>query len=217
MSENNPIETGRRAAARATQLINRWLQESQGKPITLTIARLGILLAEEFVQLETGAPVQEDFFEAVRNDPLMTEAQKTYWLAKAPHNEPLMPVIEVNNAWTIYGMDAKGKEVAQKMAQVGRPQDWGDPRWHYELFHFTWEVDGKRYLNHCHCWTDLVRKRGEYPGLFAQFVVTVLQPGDPPELCGRTHLAEEDFWNKKWGPMPPMYIQNEENFGDYDG
>jgi len=33
----------------------------------------------------------------------------------------------------------------------------------------------------------------------------ILRQGKPYELCARTHLAEEDFWQAAWGPQPPYY------------
>lgn len=119
--------------------------------------------------------------------------------------------IEVHNAWTIYGIEADGSEAERPLAQHGRPQDWGDPRWTYHRFRFEWLTahDGRRYINNCHCWTDLKRQPGEYVELFAQFVAMILMPGLPAELCGREYLQEEDFWSKKWGKRPPFYEESE--------
>lgn len=126
--------------------------------------------------------------------------------AKNQTHEP--PVIETHNAYTIYGVDEKGNEVEQKMAAIGeRPQDWGHPRWHYEHFRFEWLTPEARYINDAHCWTDLRREPGQYPGLFASLVAMILQPGQPVELCGREYLAEDDFWSKCWGPLPPIFAQ----------
>lgn len=119
--------------------------------------------------------------------------------------------VDVHNAWTIYGLERNGVEAKAPLAMHSRPQDWGDPRWHYELFTFTWETapDGKRYVNHCHCWTDLKRERGEYAQLFAALIAQILMPGTPKELCGREYLQEEDFWQRKWGTKPPIYQEDD--------
>lgn len=120
--------------------------------------------------------------------------------------------IEVHNAWTVYGLNPDGTEADQPFAQWGRPQDWGHPRWHYHRYAFTWETapNGRPYVNHCHCWTDLVREPGTYAELFAALIAQILLPGHAPQLCGREFLAEEDFWDKRWGKQPPFYEEDEE-------
>ncbi len=122
--------------------------------------------------------------------------------------------IEVHNVWTLYGMNRDGTESKDRLAQFSRPQDWGDTRWVYHLFTLTWEVDGRRYINHAHCWTDLKRRQWQYPPLFASLIVTISIPGEPPELCGKQFLHEDDFWNDKWGPMPPIFeVEHDDDFG----
>ena len=124
-----------------------------------------------------------------------------------------LPPIEVHNAWAVYGLERDGSEAKQPLAMHSRPQDWGDPRWHYERFTFAWESapNGRRYVNHCHCWTDLKRERGAYAQLFDSLIAQILIPGDPPQLCGRDFLQEEDFWERKWGKRPPLWEGEEED------
>jgi hypothetical protein len=130
-------------------------------------------------------------------------------------------IVEVHNAWTIYGTEANGKEARQPLAMHGRVQAWGDPRWFYHRFDFVWlsAPDGKQYINHAHCWTDLKREPGEYANLFAPLIAQILMPGTPPELCGRDYLHEDDFWQEEWGPQPPFYddpYYSEDDWGDDD-
>jgi hypothetical protein len=129
--------------------------------------------------------------------------------------EEKQEVVEVHNVWTIYGMNPDGTEAENPIAEFSRPQDWGHPRWKYHRFRFDWlsAPDGKLYINRCHCWTDLQREEWEYLRMFGPLISTILQPGHPPELCGRTHLAEEDFWNEAWGEMPPVYEPDEDDYG----
>lgn len=118
--------------------------------------------------------------------------------------------IEVTNVWTIYGMNDDSTEAETPLATLSRPQDWGDPRWHYEEFVFEWITDDTHWVNHVHCWTDLKRERWQYPELFCPLVVQILQPGTPVQLCGKTHLDADDFWLPEWGPMPEIYDPFEE-------
>ena len=43
-----------------------------------------------------------------------------------------------------------------------------------------------------------------------------LVPGWQKELCGTTHLAENDFWEKSWGQMPPYFeAQEQDDWEEY--
>lgn len=129
-----------------------------------------------------------------------------------------VPVTEVHNVWTIYGQEADGSESTNPLAMMSRPQDWGDPRWHYERFRFEWVLDGDhRYISNFHGWTDLVREAWQYPQLFAALLVQIAMPGQPAELCGRTHLDEDDVWDDAWGPQPPDYESDEDGEAGWDG
>lgn len=125
-------------------------------------------------------------------------------------------IIEVHQAWTIYGMNSDGTEAEQKIVELGtRPQDWGDPRWHYERYRFEWLTapDGKQYIHHAHCWTDLKREPHDYAALFASLIIMFSWPGRPEQLCGRDYLREEDFWEEAWGEMPPIFQEEHDDYG----
>lgn len=123
----------------------------------------------------------------------------------------IVEVIEVHNVWAVYGTDIDGTEVEHPVAQFSRPQDWGDPRWHYERFRFEWLTEKKHYINHAHCWTDIKRQLFEYPQLFAPLIVQILMPGALEQFCSREYLKEDDFWIPGWGPQPPYYYPEEED------
>lgn len=124
-------------------------------------------------------------------------------------------VVEVSNVYTIYGVSEDGSEADQPIASFSRPQDWGDPRWHYELFRFDWIREDKHYINHAHCWTDMQRKQHEYPQLFAPLFCMILMPGKPHQLCGKDFLDTDDFWFDSWGKMPPYYESDDEDYFEY--
>ncbi|MEH2377280.1 hypothetical protein [Nostoc sp.] len=109
-------------------------------------------------------------------------------------------------------MDEYGSEVERPFAEFSRPQTWGDKeQWHYEFFRLEWVRDGYKYINNCHCYTDIKNPECDYATLFAQCVATILYPGRPPELCGREFLDEDDFWTEKWGEMPPYYYPDDDD------
>lgn len=142
---------------------------------------------------------------AVQAGTLLDQLAQTYPAAG-------VETVEVHNCWTIYGLDEDGGEAEQPLACLGRPQDWGDPKYTYHRFRFDWLTaqDGILYKSHVHCWTDLKRTPDEFRGLFASLIVQLLMPGLPAELCGRDYLHEEDFWDEAWGEQPPAY-EGEEN------
>jgi hypothetical protein len=105
----------------------------------------------------------------------------------------------VTNAWTIYAAGVKEDE--SPLACLGRPQDWGDPRWHHQRYVF----EGFGYRNECHCWVDIPLDDKDHVNLFAQLLIQVTYPGLQPQLCGKDFLDEDDFWRDEWGPQPPYY------------
>jgi hypothetical protein len=115
------------------------------------------------------------------------------------------PLKSVNNCWTIYTSE---KEDESSLAQIGRPQDWGDPRWMYRVY--TLEAQG--YRNTVHCWVDQQMKDHEHLQLFAQLVATIMLPGWPVERSGRDYMAEDDFWQEAWGEMPPYADEDEDDY-----
>lgn len=129
--------------------------------------------------------------------------------SKSPEAEP--EIIEVHNAWTVYGMD-DSTIVEEPFATLSRPQDWGDPRWHYERFRLEWfnAKSNKHYIHHAHCWTDLVDPKTDYPRLFAPLICSICMPGSPEALCGRDFIDIEDFWCNDWGPMPPVFDESQD-------
>lgn len=132
---------------------------------------------------------------------------------QAPEAGAAQQVIIVHNAWAVEGME-NGKEIETPLATLGRPQDWGDPRWHYSRFRFDWFMSEARYINHVHIWTDLKREESEYPQLFANLITSILIPGLPAQLAGRDALDAEDFWKEEWGPTPPVWDDWDDEFSD---
>lgn len=116
---------------------------------------------------------------------------------------------EVHNVWAIHATNPDGTMAKKGFAFPSRPQDWGDPRWSYHQFRFDWITEDEHFINHCHCWTDLKLESGGYPGFFAQLITQISIPGEPKELCGRSHLDEDDVWNDDWGEVPPFYEDDE--------
>ncbi len=115
-------------------------------------------------------------------------------------------VIEVHNAYTIQEVEEVRTGAKEQFLQFSRPQDWGNPRWHYEQFKFEWIRSDKHYINHAYCWTDLPEPEQGYPSLFGEIIaVYIMMPGSRAEECGRSHLKEDDFWDEEWGEMPPYF------------
>lgn len=112
-------------------------------------------------------------------------------------NAPPTPLKPVNNCWTIYSEGAS--EDVPAMAQIGRPQDWGDPRWMYR----TYTLEAQGYRNTVHCWIDQQMGEHEHLETFAPLVAQIMLPGWPVEISGRDYLGEDDFWRDEWGEMPP--------------
>lgn len=126
-------------------------------------------------------------------------------------------VREVHSAYTIYGRERNGTRSKSPLATFHRPQDWGDPRWTYHLFRFEWVTgpDNTHYINNAHCWTDMPGvATHEFPALFASLFTMIALPGQRAELCGRSHLDPDEFWEKSWGPQPPWYEGDDED--DFD-
>ena len=169
---------------------------------------------------DLGRQIQAAVVEAIA-DPRIAEILELGWDPEYDHVEQPAPTIEVHNAWTIYGMDNAHTVAEQPLAMHGRPQDWGDPeRWTSHRTRFEWATapDGRTYINHCHCWTDLnLESPARYLELFAPLIVQILMPGEPAQLCGRDYLQEEDFWDKSWGQQPPFYDLPPDEIGLFYG
>lgn len=122
-----------------------------------------------------------------------------------------IPIREVHNSWTVYGLNDDGSEADPPLAELSRPQDWGHPRWFYHFFKFEWVVGGIKWINNCHTWTDLkFDEEHLYAELFANFIVKPMYPGRPAQKCGRDFLDMDDFWEDDWGPEPPIFYSDEE-------
>ncbi|GEM_PF-2522008 len=118
---------------------------------------------------------------------------------------------EIHQAWTIYGMNPDGTISTEKFASLGRPQDWGDPRWMYREYCFIQSNadDTERIVFYCHAWTDVPCKRHEMTEMFSALITKSMMPGTPPQLCGKDFLHEEDFWFEDWGDAPPVFETDE--------
>lgn len=110
----------------------------------------------------------------------------------------------VNNCWTIYAADAKPGEPA--FCQMGRPQDWGDPRWMYRVY----ALETQEYRNTVHCWLDVQVQEFEHLQTFMPVIAQIMLPGWPVELSGRDYMGEDDFWSRQWGEMPPFFDRDED-------
>lgn len=115
-------------------------------------------------------------------------------------------VVEVHNIYTLYELNEDGSEADKKLLSFYRPQDWGDSnRWHYHRCKIQFELNGTRYVNHCHLWQEVERPNVEPFQVIASSLFMVMMPGQTPELCGKDYLTEDDFWSREWGEMPPYF------------
>lgn len=108
--------------------------------------------------------------------------------------------IEVHNIYTLY---EDGEESLLSISF--RPQDWGHPRWHYHFCKIEVIINGQNYINHCHVWQEVERSTVDAFQKISPALFLIGMLGITPELCGRSHLSEEDFWCDEWGQMPPYY------------
>jgi hypothetical protein len=122
------------------------------------------------------------------------------------------PVQETHNCYTFYELNADGSQAEQRVLSFSRPQDWGDSqRWHYHYCKIELDRGGTHYISHCHVWREVERGAIEALQEIASALFMFLWPGSPKELCGKSHLDEDDFWDSAWGKMPP-YFEGEEEF-----
>ena len=133
-------------------------------------------------------------------------------MQQMPQERTQQEIVEVHNAYTLYELGQNGEVVKRPMlAFCTRPQDWGNPRWHYTYV----KIEVGNYINHCHLWQEIERTPTEACKVIGSALFMVPQPSMDKELCGKTHLDEGDFWCDEWGEMPPVYIKNEDE--DYWG
>lgn len=172
-----------------------------GKPTLAIFAHIAKQFQQAIVELHPEAnPLIEMGWDErfdVEKDPPSPDANSP---------EPLKPV---NNCWTIYTSEKEGEA---SLAQIGRPQDWGDPRWMYRVY--TLEAQG--YRNTVHCWVDAPMKDHEHLQLFAPLVAQIMLPGWPVERSGRAFMYEDDFWSDTWGEMPPYAELDEDGWDDFN-
>jgi hypothetical protein len=129
-------------------------------------------------------------------------------------------VVEVHNCYTLYELNSDGSQAKQPLLSFGnRPQDWGHPRWHYYFCKIFVAIGKTQYFNNCHIWQEVERSDLKAYQKVAPALFMVLQPGQPRELCDRSHLDIDDFWEDSWGKMPPYYNQesDEDYEQDYEG
>ena len=126
-------------------------------------------------------------------------------------------MIELHNVWQVMLADATEDEPG--LAMIGRPQDWGDPKWHYKTIVVQVEIDGKTYHNTAHIWFDMPMKDGDLMGLgwFRELAFTIQYPGENPKLCGRDYLEPEDFWLDEWGEVPEVFDAEADDYEPYLG
>lgn len=114
--------------------------------------------------------------------------------------------IKLTNVWTVYRLNPDGSEAEQGFAELSRPQDWGNSdKWLYKTYTLHAEIKGQKYINEAHCWAEKPIEEHKHLEMFSGLIATILMPGTPVELCSNTHLSEDDFWNSKWGKLPPYF------------
>lgn len=121
-----------------------------------------------------------------------------------------IPIIEVHNVYALHAKDETASPNDPIFIEFSRPQDWGDPRWHFERFKFEWMREDVHYINHAYCWTDMPKPEHGYPALFGDIIaIWILQPGRKPQLCGKDYLHPDDFWLEEWGEIPPYFDEDD--------
>ncbi|MBW4514609.1 MAG: hypothetical protein KME11_05230 [Timaviella obliquedivisa GSE-PSE-MK23-08B] len=148
-------------------------------------------------------------------DPAIAEALNQGWdtsLDCTPQEFDAMQQqqrVVVHNCYTLHEVNEDGSQSEHPLLSLGeRPQDWGDPRWHYHRCKVEFESNGNYYVNHCHVWQGVERSSYEAFKTIASALFMAAYPGQPWQLCGREFLEEEDFWLDEWGKRPPLYQPN---------
>jgi hypothetical protein len=133
------------------------------------------------------------------------------WLQELAAEPTSGPENSTVNCWTIY------REGDNQLAQIGRPQDWGNQaRWMYDVYF----LEAHTYRNEVHCWLELLDGEELQPqdhlDWFSTLVTQILIPGTPRHESDRQYLAEDDFWDEAWGPAPPFYDEEDEDHDEED-
>jgi hypothetical protein len=113
---------------------------------------------------------------------------------------------EIHNLYTLYELNDDGSILEELLLCFGtRPEDWGDPRWHYHQCKIMLTQKNEQYILHCHLWQEVKRNTISAFKTIGTTFLSTYQPGEYPELCGRSHLSEDDYWSEDWGEKPPYY------------
>lgn len=122
------------------------------------------------------------------------------------------PVLTIHQAWELY-RQIDHPHLENDSVFVGRPQDWGDPKWTYRRYSLEMELDGEKIKNVSHVWTDATGLNDiQLLQLSLSLVGTIMRPSAEEELCSNTHLSTEDIWLSEWGERPDIY---EPSYGDW--
>jgi len=111
----------------------------------------------------------------------------------------------ITQVWTIVA--SKPLPDGTLWSEMRRPQDWGDPKWTHRVFAYVKD----EYSQGVHCWVDVPMSETEMIELFRPLITQVFIPGTPVWLCGAEFMDEDDFWDEKWGDMPPFYPDGDEH------
>lgn len=111
----------------------------------------------------------------------------------------------LHKCWTIW---QEKLDDGSNLATIGRPQDWGDPKWMYREY----ALEAHGYRNIVHCWTDAQLNEHEHLQLFAGLIAQIMLPGWPEHKSGNEYLDVDDFWDKSWGKMPPVFESAEDDW-----
>jgi hypothetical protein len=116
--------------------------------------------------------------------------------------------VKVHNVcWAVY--TAEDPKV-QPIAELHRPQDWGDPRWMYRFYILAYFLNGEAHANHVHIWHEGHIPEYQLLSESAGLIAMSLEPGVAVELSGRDFLDQDDFWLDDWGKMPPYWDNPED-------
>lgn len=117
-----------------------------------------------------------------------------------------LDTISIHSVYSLYEIESGGL-VDTPVLIFERPQDWGNQsRWHYYWCRVEFLFDGKTYINNCHVYQEVERDTLSALRAIAPQLFMIGLPGSPPQLAGKSHLGEDDFWSPEWGKMPPYYL-----------
>lgn len=124
-----------------------------------------------------------------------------------------MNAVNVHNVYTLQELDENGNPSPTPLLSFFRPQDWGNSsRWHYHQCSIQFTLDGTTYINNCHLYQEIERNSIEAFQFVSEYLFMVALPGCKQELAAKSHLNEDDFWEKEWGDLPPYYEEPDEEY-----